>query len=152
MFERDKLKYASRRGRNLSGSHWRGVAVRAPFFCLSSHVHSGSSENVSGELYNQGFVGPFAVFVPCSTFSLWNKATEALKQVRFIPLSSVYDKLLWHHGTATGQCHRITAAERIPSVFLSLCSHLNRVPFHWENKIQLLSSEKSHILDWIHKS
>lgn len=105
------------------------VLYSVPHFYVS-YVYSGTSENVFGELCNEGLVWPFEVVMPCPTFCLWNKATEALKQVRFILLCSAYDKLLWHHGTATGQCHRITAARGIPSIFLSLCFHLNRLALH----------------------
>lgn len=120
------------------------------FLCLFSCPFS-NFKKILGALCNHGFVGPFSTVVPCPAFCLWNKATEALKQVIFILPCSAYDKLLWHQGTATGQCHRITAARKISFIFESLCSHLNRLAFHRENKIQLLSSKKSHIFNWINK-
>lgn len=43
-FEGDKLKCASRTGRNLPSSHWRSVVFGALFSCVFSHVHSATSE------------------------------------------------------------------------------------------------------------
>lgn len=129
-FEGDELRCASR-ARNLPSSQYRSIVVRALFFCFF-YLFKNSRKKILTALYNHGFVVPFAIVVPCLVFCLWNKATEALKQVRFILPCSAYDKLFWHIGTATGQGCRITAARRIFYILKSVFSSKQACSSLWK--------------------